>query len=77
MVDAADLAYLLGAWGPCSEGLTGGGEGMAGGENSEGGAGPFDGTYLGMLLEELLATNDAEMVPSVLQALFEWVEQQE
>ena len=47
----------------------GGGEGF-GGEEEPVSVGPYEGTYLGLLLEELIATNDPDLV-EVIQALLE------
>jgi pimeloyl-ACP methyl ester carboxylesterase len=78
IVDGADLAALLAAWGPCGEMLLGGGgsdmmnESEFGDRTSPGPAGtPFAGTYLGVLLEELIATNDSELAELIASLLEE------
>ena len=78
-VDAADLAFLLGAWGTCpcddpyAEGLMGGGSGGEG-ESDIGSLGPFEGSYLGLLLEELIATGDGDLIADILALLEEWMD---
>jgi len=74
VVDGADLAALLAAWNCVNpfvpnEELTGGGaqESASGVLN----AGPFSGTYLGMLIEELIATSDPDLAAMVEALVYE------
>ena len=67
VVDAADLAFLQGQdAGPVScddlDDFSGGGELY------------FEGTYLGLLLEELAATGNEELIPDILALLEEWMD---
>jgi len=78
VVDGADLAYLMGSWGLCCDFSEGGESLMMGGssesesdESESVDLGPFAGTYLGLLLEELIATSDDELAAVVAEMLLE------
>ena len=64
VVDAADLAWLLGSWGTCTEECE---EAFGGG----GSGGPFEGTEIGDLLDDLLETEDEEEAAALAAQLLE------
>ena len=64
VVDAADLAWLLGSWGTCTEECE---EAFGGG----GSGGPFEGTEIGDLLDDLLETEDEEEAAALAAELLD------
>jgi len=80
VVDGADLGVVLHNWGLCpcddpyEESMM-----MGGGSENSGSfeitSGPFEGTYFGLLLEELVATSDAQLAEVVAKMLEEMMEE--
>ena len=66
LVDAADLAVLLGNWGPCTEAMNGP---QGDGASDDGGIGTDD---VETLLQILLFTNSSELAEYIATLLDEW-----